>query len=66
MFGEGEWQCVELAMRFMALSTECVPYGANGDSVVDNYSTADGGGLVKYRNGTPGIAPLPGDVISFT
>ncbi len=66
VFGEGEWQCVELAMRFMALIYGVRPYGANGDSVVDNYSTADGGGLVKYRNGTPGIAPQPGDVISFT
>jgi len=66
VFGEGEWQCTELAMRFMALVYGVRPYGANGDSVVDNYSPADGGGLVKYRNGTPGIAPLPGDVISFS
>jgi hypothetical protein len=65
-FGEGEWQCVELAMRFMTLVYGVTPYGANGDGVVDNYSAADGGGLVKYNNGTPGIAPLPGDVLSFT
>ena len=36
-FGEGEWQCVELAMRFMALVYGVTPYGANGDGVVDNY-----------------------------
>jgi hypothetical protein len=66
VFGEGEWQCVELAMRFMALVYGVRPYGANGDSVVANYSAADGGGLVKFRNGTPGIAPRPGDVISFS
>jgi hypothetical protein len=65
-FGEGEWQCVELAMRFMTLVYGVTPYGANGDGVVDNYSAAAGGGLVKFDNGTPGIAPLPGDVISFT
>ncbi len=65
VFGEGEWQCVELAMRFMALVYGVRPYGANGDNVVDNYSPLDGGGLVKYRNGTVGVAPLPGDVISF-
>jgi hypothetical protein len=65
-FGEGEWQCVELAMRFMILTYGVTPYGANGDGVVDNYTAADGGGLVKYSNGTPGVAPLPGDVISFT
>ena len=30
VFGEGEWQCVELAMRFMALVYGVRPYGANG------------------------------------
>ena len=65
-FGEGEWQCVELVMRFMILVYGVTPYGANGDGVVDNYSPANGGGLVKYTNGTPGVAPLPGDVLSFT
>ena len=47
-FGEGEWQCVELVMRFMILVYGVTPYGANGDGVVDNYSPANGGGLVKY------------------
>ena len=60
VFGEGEWQCVELAMRFKALVYGVRPYGADGNNVVDNYSPFDGGGLVKYRNGTPGVARLPG------
>ena len=53
-------------MRFMALVYGVTPYGANGDGVVDNYRAANGGGLVRYSNGTPGIAPQPGDVLSFT
>jgi hypothetical protein len=64
-WGELEFQCVELAMRFMAQVYGVSAYDANGDSVVRNYQAADGGGLVKVSNGTVGIAPQPGDVISF-
>ncbi len=63
-WGELEWQCVELSMRFMYLAYGVSPYGANGKDVVDNYTTASGGGLVRIGNGT-GVAPAPGDVISF-
>jgi hypothetical protein len=65
-WGEYEWECVELAMRFMALVYGVRPYSANGVDVVSNYSTSDGGGLVKIANGTPGEAPQPGDIISFS
>src|SRR5690242_9498837 len=64
-WGELEWQCVELSMRFMYVAYGVSPYGANGKDVVDNYTTAAGGGLVKVTNGTAGKAPAPGDVISF-
>jgi hypothetical protein len=64
-WGELEWQCVELSMRFMYLAYGVSPYGANGKDVVDNYTTASGGGLVKVANGVPGSAPAPGDVLSF-
>ncbi len=64
-WGELEFECVELAMRFMAQVYGVAPYGANGDGVVRNYTTADGGGLVKIANGTAHVAPQPGDVISF-
>jgi len=64
-WGELEWQCVELSMRFMYVAYGVSPYGANGKDVVDNYSPVYGGGLVKIANGTPGTAPGPGDVISF-
>jgi len=40
-------------------------YGANGGDVVRNYTASAGGGLVKIDNGIAGVAPMPGDVISF-
>jgi hypothetical protein len=64
-WGHFEWECVELAMRFMSQIYGVSGYGANGNQVVSNYSTAYGGGLQKIANGTPGVAPLPGDVMSF-
>ncbi len=64
-WGELEWQCPELAFRFMAQFYGVGAYGANGGDVVRNYSAAAGGGLVKVGNGIAGLAPLPGDVISF-
>jgi hypothetical protein len=64
-WGESEWQCVEVAQRFMAQIYGTVAYGANGSGVVSNYSTSYGGGLVKVTNGTVGKAPGPGDVVSF-
>jgi hypothetical protein len=64
-WGELEWQCVELSMRYLYVAYGVSPYGANGKDVVDNYTTASGGGLVRIANGTVGTAPSPGDVISF-
>src|SRR5438132_11814491 len=49
-WGELEWQCVELSMRYMYLAYGVSPYGANGKDVVANYTTASGGGLVKRTN----------------
>jgi len=64
-WGEYEWECPELAMRFMALAYGVSAYNANGNNVVRNYSTSYGGGLVKVNNGTSGKRPLPGDIVSF-
>ena len=61
-WGEYEWECVELAMRFLYLMYGVAPYGANGSQVVWNYS---GSRLVKVSNGTPGQAPQPNDVLSY-
>jgi hypothetical protein len=65
-WGESEWQCVEVAQRFMAQIYGTTAYGANGSGVVSNYKTSYGGGLVKITNGTVGHAPVPGDIVSFT
>src|SRR3954447_22023865 len=64
-WGELEWQCVELSMRYLYIAYGVSPYGANGKDVVDNYTPASGGVLVKVANGTPGTPPKAGDVISF-
>ncbi len=64
-WGHLEWQCPELAFRFMAQLYGVKAYGANGGEVVRNYTSAAGGGLVKVDNGVPGRPPLAGDVISF-
>jgi CHAP domain len=60
-WGEYEWECVELSMRFLYLTYGQAPYGANGNQVVANYP---GTRLVTVWNGTTGQAPVPGDVIS--
>lgn len=64
-WGEYEWECVELVMRFMVQIYGVSPYNANGGDVVRNYQPSAGGGLVTVANGTVGTAPQPGDVISF-
>ena len=63
-WGEYEWQCTELAYRFMYLAYGVVPYAGNGDQVVDNYRPAYGGNLVKVTNGS-GELPEPGDILSY-
>ncbi len=61
-WGEYEWECVELSMRFMYLAYGIAPYSGNGKDVVANYS---GTVLRKISNGTIGTAPQPGDVLSY-
>lgn len=65
-WGYPEWQCTELAFRFMAQVYGVRPYAAAGGTVVSLYRSRFGGGLVRYRNGAVGHAPQPGDVLSFT
>jgi hypothetical protein len=64
-WGHFEWECVELAMRFMNVVYGVMPYGANGNQVVANYKPSYGGDLVAISNGTTGLAPQPGDIMSF-
>ncbi len=60
-WGEYEWECVELAMRYLYLDQGVQPYSANGRQVVWNYP---GTALEQIANGTAGQAPQPGDVLS--
>ena len=71
-WGELEWECVELSMRWMYLAWGVNPYPADGWDVVQNYGLAairakynpDGPQLVVVTNGTVGAVPQPGDVVS--
>lgn len=65
-WGEFEWECVELSMRWMYQAWGVDPYGANGNTVVSNYPLGKPGypELQRIANGTKGAAPQPGDVIS--
>jgi hypothetical protein len=67
-WGEYEWECVELSMRWMYLAWGVPPYAANGNTIVDNYATynPDGPALVVVQNGTVGRAPQPGDVLELS
>jgi hypothetical protein len=62
-WGELEWECVELVMRYMYQVYGIAPYSANGYQVVDNYpgpSTT----LTKTANNGATL-PTPGDILSF-
>ncbi|MHB8246358.1 MAG: hypothetical protein ACYDGN_13595 [Acidimicrobiales bacterium] len=66
-WGELEWECVELSMRWMYLAWGVPPYSANGAQIVDNYVqyNPSGPALRVVQNGTKGIAPQPGDVLEL-
>jgi hypothetical protein len=56
-FGEYEWECVELVMRYMYLVYGIAPYSSpGGKDVVDNYS---GSVLSKVTNNGTSL-PTPG------
>jgi len=63
--GAREWQCVELARRYLYLKFGIEPYWGHGKDVVKNYPKDHPSGLEVIYNGTPNKAPQPGDVISF-
>ncbi len=60
-WGEYEWECVELSMRYLYLAYNIAPYPGNGKDVVANYP---GTLLIKVSNGSYG-GPQPGDVLSY-
>jgi hypothetical protein len=62
-WGEYEWECVELVMRYMYLVYGIAPYNSpGGQDVVSNYS---GSVLTKVTNPATGGIPSPGDILSF-
>ena len=69
-WGEYEWECVELSMRWMYLAWGVHPYPADGYDTVSDYaatratSNPDGPSLETVPNPTPGRVPQPGDVVS--
>jgi formylglycine-generating enzyme required for sulfatase activity len=66
-WGEYEWQCVELAMRYLYLKYGITPYKANGKDVVSNLKVYHPESTLSIIwNGTANKAPQPGDVISFS
>jgi hypothetical protein len=66
-WGEYEWECVELSMRWMYMAWGVAPYAANGNGVVPNYPHGEAGypDVTDVANGTKGEAPQPGDVLSI-
>ena len=60
-WGEYEWECVELVMRYMYLVFGIAPYSANGDTVVSNYN---GNVLTQVSNNGTSL-PSPGDILSW-
>jgi hypothetical protein len=61
-WGEYEWECVELVMRYMYLVYGVVPYSApGGKDVVNNYP---GTYLSKVTNNGVSV-PSPGDILSM-
>ena len=70
MYPNNEWQCVELAERWLYQEFGLpVQTGTDGYQVVNHYATwlknNPGHPLVKQVPGTTGQLPGPGDVISF-
>jgi CHAP domain len=59
-WGEYEWECVELSMRYMYLVYGIDPYNANGNTVVADYT---GKLLAKVANNGTAL-PSPGDIVS--
>jgi surface antigen len=72
-WGEFEWECVELSMRWMYEAWGVNPYPADGWNVVRDYDLGNnkavfnpyGPQLLVVNNPTVGAVPQPGDVISI-
>jgi uncharacterized delta-60 repeat protein len=57
-WGEFEFECVELVMRFLYLEWGIAPFAGNGNTIKDNVPSS----MVFYPNGTHAL--VPGDIIT--
>ncbi|MHB8595453.1 MAG: CHAP domain-containing protein [Ktedonobacteraceae bacterium] len=65
-WGEYEWQCTELVMRYLYLAYKVDPYNANGKQVVKNFPLAKYPGLMQeVQNDGNSPLPQPGDILSY-
>jgi hypothetical protein len=64
-WGEYEFECVELSMRFLYGAYGVKAYGADGNGVANNYRTTYGGGLQRVPNGGAPPLPVAGDVLQY-
>jgi hypothetical protein len=66
-WGEFEWECVELSMRWMDMAWGAAPYPANGNQVVTSYPNGTSGypSVTIVPNGAANQSPQPGDVLSL-
>jgi hypothetical protein len=68
-WGELEFQCVELCMRYMKMAHDIDPYQGNGSQVVPHFATKskmkDRGKMKTIPNGPASPAPVAGDILSY-
>jgi hypothetical protein len=57
-----EWSSVELPMRYLYQAFHIAPYTANANQIVANDQA---GGMQKITNGTRGVPPRAGDVLTY-
>lgn len=63
--GALEFECVELAMRYLYLKYDVAPYGGHGRDIVNNFPISQYPGFEIIWQNNAKQAPQPGDVISF-
>ena len=66
-WGALEFECVELALRWMYLDWGTPPYPGNGKDMVSNFAVYNSSSIIKEVYNSPGccLVPEPGDVLSY-
>lgn len=61
------YQCVEFSERYLYYKYDMtMPSSTNGAQIVDHYAARYPGRFTVVNNGTPGTAPVQGDVLSYS